>query len=80
MTNKMQMCSIIYYSLAALRVSSDIFAHHQEHLNCITAASWQRHTCLIPEARQSAQKGGKAVSPTHRPPLPPGNIPGTHFC
>jgi hypothetical protein len=20
------------------------------------------------------------VSPTHRPPLPPGNIPGTHFC
>ena len=23
---------------------------------------------------------GKVVSPTHRPPLPPGNIPGTHFC
>jgi hypothetical protein len=23
---------------------------------------------------------GKFVSPTHRPPLPPGNIPGTHFC
>jgi len=22
----------------------------------------------------------KVVSPTHRPPLPPGNIPGTHFC
>jgi len=30
----MQLCRIIYYSLAALRVSSDIFAHHQEHLNC----------------------------------------------
>ena len=29
--------------------------------------------------RQSAQEGGK-VSPTHRPPLPPGNIPGTHLC
>ena len=27
----------------------------------------------------SAQDGGK-VSPTHRPPLPPGNAPGTHFC
>jgi hypothetical protein len=26
-----------------------------------------------------AHKGGKVVSPTHRPPLPPG-IPGTHFC
>ena len=25
-------------------------------------------------------EGGKIVSPTHRPPLPPGNIPGTHFC
>ena len=35
MTNKMELCRIIYYSLAALRVSSDIFAHHQEHLNCI---------------------------------------------
>jgi hypothetical protein len=22
----------------------------------------------------------KVVSPTHWPPLPPGNIPGTHFC
>jgi hypothetical protein len=30
--------------------------------------------------RQSAHEGGKIVSPTHRPPLPPGNIPGTHFC
>jgi len=29
---------------------------------------------------QSAREGGKVVSPTHRPPLPPGNIPGTHFC
>jgi len=27
-----------------------------------------------------AQDGGKAVSLTHRPPLPPGNAPGTHFC
>jgi hypothetical protein len=26
-----------------------------------------------------AQDGGK-VSLTHRPPLPPENVPGTHFC
>ena len=26
------------------------------------------------------QDGGKFVSLTHRPPLPPGNAPGTHFC
>jgi len=31
-------------------------------------------------SKQSAHEGGKVVSPTHRPPLPPGNIPGTHFC
>ena len=30
-------------------------------------------------SRQSAHEGGK-VSPTHRPSLPPGRIPGTHFC
>jgi hypothetical protein len=23
---------------------------------------------------------GKVVSPAHRPSLPPGKIPGTHFC
>jgi len=31
-------------------------------------------------SRQSAHEGGKVVSLTHRPPLPPGNISGTHFC
>ena len=29
---------------------------------------------------KSAYEGGKVVSPTHRPPLPPENYPGTHFC
>ena len=27
-----------------------------------------------------AHECGKIVSPMHRPPLPPGNISGTHFC
>ena len=31
-------------------------------------------------SRQSAHEDGKLVSSTHRPSLPPGNIPGTHFC
>jgi hypothetical protein len=45
---------------------------------------WQAHK--VPEGwgsqilRESAHEGGKIVSPTHRTPLPPGNIPGTHFC
>jgi len=28
----------------------------------------------------TAQDGGEVVSLMHRPPLPPGNTPGTHFC
>jgi len=44
MTDKMQLCRINYYSLAALHVSSDIFAHHQEYLNC-TTASGITHVC-----------------------------------
>jgi len=44
MTNKMQLCRIICYSLAAVHVSSDIFVHHQEHQNCI-AASGITHVC-----------------------------------
>ena len=28
----------------------------------------------------TAHDGGKVVSPMLRPPLPPGNAPGTHFC
>jgi hypothetical protein len=31
-------------------------------------------------SRQSAYEGGRVVSPMQRPPLPPGDIPGTHFC
>jgi len=34
----------------------------------------------FPDFRTTAQDGGKVVSLKHRPPLPPGNAPGTHFC
>ena len=34
----------------------------------------------LPDYVTTAQDGGKIVSQTHRPPLPPGNTPGTHFC
>ena len=34
----------------------------------------------FPDFMTMAQDGGKVVSLTHRPPLPPGNAPGTHFC
>jgi hypothetical protein len=34
----------------------------------------------FPDYVTMAQDGGKVVSLTHRPPLAPGNPPGTHFC
>ena len=33
----------------------------------------------FPDFMTIAQEGGKVVNLTHRPPLPPGNIPGTHL-
>ena len=35
---------------------------------------------MFPDFMTTAQGGGKVVSLTHRPHLPPGNSPGTHFC
>ena len=34
----------------------------------------------FPGCVTTAQDSDKVVSLTHRPPLPPGNTPGTHFC
>ena len=34
----------------------------------------------FPDFMTTAQDGGKVVSLTHRPTLPPGNTPGIHFC
>ena len=34
----------------------------------------------FPDFMTTAQNGGKVVSLTNRPPLPPGNTPGTHSC
>ena len=35
---------------------------------------------MFPDFITMDQDGGKFVSLTHRPPLPPRNAPGTHFC
>jgi len=36
--------------------------------------------CRFPDLITTTHDDGKVVSLTHRPPLPPGNITGTHFC
>jgi hypothetical protein len=43
-TNKLQLRRLIYYSLSALHVSGDAFAHYQEHLTVFTA-SVSIHQC-----------------------------------
>jgi hypothetical protein len=40
---------------------------------------WFREVESPRTSRQSAHEGVKVISATHRPPLPPGSIPGTHF-
>jgi len=34
----------------------------------------------FPDYMTTVQDGDNVASLTHRPPLPPGNVPGTHFC
>jgi len=49
----------------------------------IPLQAWSDPECSrklrFPDFMTTAQDGCK-VSLTHRPPLPPGNTPGTHFC
>jgi hypothetical protein len=44
-TNKVQLCRLIYYSKSALYVSGDIFAHHQEHLIVFTVSGSVHPSC-----------------------------------
>jgi hypothetical protein len=45
----MRLCRIIYCSVIALRLLSDIIAHYQEHVNC-NYSFWFIHVChrLLP--------------------------------
>jgi hypothetical protein len=61
MTDMMQLCGIIYCSLTALHVSSDIFAHYQEHLDylqflvlfpCVVVGCSRRHTGIKPSSAE----------------------------
>ena len=52
--------------------------------NSISLQAWSgpegSRKLSFPDFVTTAQDGGTVVSLTHRPPLPPGNTPGTHFC
>jgi len=44
-TNKMQLYRLICYSLSALHVSGDVFAHHQKHWTVFTVSGSMRPSC-----------------------------------
>ena len=47
----------------------------------VTGLEWPRgfQEVKVPRFHDNGKDGGKVVSLTHRPPLPLGNTPGTHF-
>ena len=50
---------------------------HQYHKVTVKQSHYRK--LRFPDFTTTAQEGGKIVSLTHRPHLPPGNSPGTHF-
>ena len=52
-TNKMQLYGLIYYSQSVLHVSSDVFAHHQEHLTVFTVSGSIHPSCVWLVSRMS---------------------------
>jgi hypothetical protein len=44
-TNKMQLDKLIYYSKSALRVLSEVFTHHREHLTVFTISGSVHPSC-----------------------------------
>jgi hypothetical protein len=65
---------------------STVFHHYKVKVKVKQYHYRSEQALWVPEgwgsqiSRQLAHEGGKVVSPVHRPHLPPGNIPGTHFC
>jgi len=82
-------CSILHYMETCLETClqlslkveyrSTYFLINQSHYRPGQAQRVLRKL-RFPDFVTTAQDGGKVVSLMHRPPLPPGNNPGTHFC
>jgi len=72
-----------------IRTYTDIYIYIYMHTSIYKGKAVPLQACSdtegsrklrFPDFMKTVQDGGKVVSLTHRPPLPPGNTPGTHFC
>jgi hypothetical protein len=54
--------------------------HITSHVTSIGKASQLQEVEVSSIYKESAHGGGKVFSPTHRPSLPPEDIPVSHFC
>jgi len=67
-----------------LSCSVDPECFHVKKVEAVPLQAWSdlegSRKLRFPDFMTRAQDGGKTVNLTHRPPLAPGNAPGTHFC
>ena len=77
-----QLFQLHHANLHISRVKNTKFYSPVVKSSPVTGLEWPRGSRRLrfPDFVTTAQDGGKVVSLTHRPPLPPGNTPGTHFC
>jgi len=80
---------IIYYNSLYVTEHYVYIRHHKPLCKKVNGKAAPLQACSGPECSRNfrfpdymttAQDGGKAVSLTYRPPLPPGNAAGTHIC
>jgi len=71
------------YMLSEIKINPDI-RRIQRQGKSVPLQAWSgpegSRKLRFPDFMTTAQDGGKVVSLMHRPPLPPGNTPGTYFC
>ena len=69
------------YKTCSILVFYHQFFHHKK---AVALQAWSgpegSRKLRFPDFMTTAQDGGKVASVTHRRPLPPENVPGTHFC
>jgi len=77
-------CKVITKYQAKVQVCSACQVDHIGKRREIPLQAWSgpegSRKLRFPDFMTIAQDSGKVVSVKHRPPLPPRNNPGTHFC